>query len=348
MSWRIAVTSVTSLRARPTVMAAVAAADGFPSLCYASSFSAQSASAATLAECGLERFPLTAVDPLPEGGELYVYDLPNGQTMSVPVTPSGFNALTASTSTDAAYGVPPMPPLLSPQYQAWAQLASRWQLSTPGQRYAYVSTYHASDPPGPYWAGYIDSGSFTTASVSFGEPSIGNTSCSGSAAVFWSGIGGVNNSDLGQDGTEIGVSGIPNHTAWIDVLPGGLIPIATGTNTYYTATPGQQVEATTYYLGNSQWEFVVAIGSTFQVRYPSGAYFGGTAEEIVERPSNGSGNVPLENLQSITMTGSNNSNAINAFPYSEVQMANQTLDFANTSSLSAGNTFTVTDEHCAG
>ena len=317
----------------------------------ASPFNAYGVSDAQLAACGIAKYPLSSTASLPGGGHLYTYDLADGQTTSIPQTPPGFDAVTASASMDAAYGVPQAPSVLSPAYSAWKKVAADWNMGGTPPSYVLVSPYKATDPSGPYWAGYINTGSgFTSAASDYNEPTLGSTSCSGAAAVIWSGIGGYGNGDLGQDGTAEGVGGLPDHTAWYEVLPGGIIGITvhggpeSGSNPYVTASPGQAVGAATYYTGSNNWEFVLAIGNSVYTRYATGNYNGSSAESIVERPSNGSGNVPLLNFQTVTINGGPNGNAISSYPYTVAQMTG----FAATSGLSDGDTFTVTQQHCAG
>jgi hypothetical protein len=66
--------------------------------------------AAQATACGLTVYPLIKTITLPDGGTSYVYQDPSGTTSTENVPPKGFNALDASPSERALYGIPPEPP----------------------------------------------------------------------------------------------------------------------------------------------------------------------------------------------------------------------------------------------
>lgn len=66
--------------------------------------------AAQATACGLTVYPLIRTTTLPDGGTSYVYQDGSGTTSTENVPPKGFNALDASPSERALYGIPPQPP----------------------------------------------------------------------------------------------------------------------------------------------------------------------------------------------------------------------------------------------
>jgi hypothetical protein len=100
---------------------AISARAALPASCSASAgFDAQSATDAELHACGVTKVPLSGTQSLPGGGTAYQYELPDGQVVSFPQTPANFNAVTASSAEDAAYGVPPAPAIVDTSYNSWA------------------------------------------------------------------------------------------------------------------------------------------------------------------------------------------------------------------------------------
>jgi hypothetical protein len=342
----------------------------FSSCSAQNGFDADTASVSALQACDLTRTPLTSTTPLPGGGIAYNYDLPDGQVISYPQTPPGFDAKTATAAEDQAYGVPQAPPAGDPAAATYAQEINNWTLAPGGSQFIVGSSYQstldkswrkqvrskARSPrltyeSGPYWGGYVTSASaWTRAAAEYYEPKLGNTGCSNPAVTFWSGIGGYGSSSLGQDGTASGVPGFPLHGAWFEVLPGGMYPYA---NPDPTASAGTFVEAVTDYPQNDEYQLTVTIGSTPYVVDESGGYDGSDADIIAERPeettsssssASGGNHVPLLNFQSIVMRGllgqgqSQLSSSATALPMS---------GFASLGGVSGGQ-FTETDQKCSG
>jgi hypothetical protein len=66
--------------------------------------------AAQATACGLTVYPLIRTTALPDGGMSYVYQEASGTTTTENIPPKGFNALDATPSERALYGIPAEPP----------------------------------------------------------------------------------------------------------------------------------------------------------------------------------------------------------------------------------------------
>ena len=168
---------------------------GVPSSCFADAgFNEMTASDSALQACGLTRVPLSGTQSLPGGGTLYQYALPNGEVVSYPATPPGFNALTATPQEDAAYEIEPPPPAVSTAYSTQENTYAHWDLNPGGGPFiilgANTSALHqpAASPltapnnpePSSNWSGYIVNGSgWTRSETDYTEPTLGSTSCLG-------------------------------------------------------------------------------------------------------------------------------------------------------------------------
>lgn len=104
------------------------------------------ASDAQLQACGLKKVPLSGTAALPGGGVAYNYTLPDGQVYTMNEPPSGFDPVTASASEDAAYGLPPAPPLSSPGYAAWRTMADGSWASPGAKPYIVVADAPLTQP----------------------------------------------------------------------------------------------------------------------------------------------------------------------------------------------------------
>jgi alpha-tubulin suppressor-like RCC1 family protein len=324
--------------------------------CTYPQFNALVATDSQLQACNMTKIPLTDRQTFPDGGSLYQYDLGDGQVVSLPQTPTGFNAVTASPAQDSEYLVPPAPPVLSPGYAAWQQSVADWGADTGHPAYLVLppesgslGSESGSGIPGHTWAGYIEFGSdWTEAQAKYTEPSIAQAQCSHAQVSFWAGIGGYLTGHLGQDGTASGVSGFPDHSAWYEVLPALMLPFENpqDNDVPVEASTGQSVTATTYYDGGGHWAFTIKIGSRTFGAALTGAYDGSTAEAIVERPQpNGwKYNAPLDKFTYVKMTGLNGRilKPLPAYSYPATMHG-----FATTGALLNGS-FSVTDNYCAG
>lgn len=159
-----------------------------------------------------------SVTPIASGGELYTYDLPDGEVDSVPVPPVNFNPLTASASQLATFGFPQEPTTAAAQ-ASWTAAMSAYKSEPAPPLNLYVSPGTLDGNSGAaapvydnawsgYWAGTPGGGTkYTGVSAVFNTPDITNPSngtCNDSAGnstsmATWVGLGG-NSSNLVQEG----------------------------------------------------------------------------------------------------------------------------------------------------
>ena len=191
-------TAIRSLR-RVSLTAAAAAPLVLPTLSHAKALIAQAPATCSqmaspydyTAQAASKCFtiqPLISVTPLPGGGSDYSYAATSGQTVSEPVPPTEFDALTATAAQLQEYALPPRPSSLEALAQ-WTSLmaratyaqpprflaAERMQLSVP----APASTQASPAAVDGIFAGYqTQTGSYTSGSVNYTEPSLGAVSCS--------------------------------------------------------------------------------------------------------------------------------------------------------------------------
>jgi hypothetical protein len=199
-------------------------------------------SSAVLAACDMTAYPLSSIQPLPGGGSEWVYQTPSGDT-GVIVPPPSFDPKTASADQLSEYGIPAEPPTSDAvAHDAWAKMIAGMTQPAPPRTEIIESDapQFKRDPlsyvtDGPYagsatggWVGYTDnesSGYFHYAWSDYIEPAQLSSRCGlDSAAVFWIGLGGVNNNDLGQAGTELGdESGGAQHAYWYETNVGAVV-----------------------------------------------------------------------------------------------------------------------------
>jgi hypothetical protein len=101
------------------------------------------------------------------------------------------------------------------------------------------------------WAGYAAtgaSGSFTSVSASWTQPTASCTSGSQYAA-FWVGLDGYTSKTVEQIGTEADCNGPnPQYYAWYEVYPGA------GVNFTNPVSPGDKFTGTVTYQGNNAFQ----------------------------------------------------------------------------------------------
>lgn len=158
-----------------------------------------------------------SVSVLPGGGQSSTYRLKDGQVLTVPTPPDGFNPLTASSSELAAYDFPPEPAGEADR-QAWEVAMAAYRSDDPppaqfsvaedGSVHSFGTTTHYYSNWAGYTAGTWGSQSHTYVAVKadLTVPSTG--SCNfGNETGFWIGLGGTAASptnDLVQQGVECG------------------------------------------------------------------------------------------------------------------------------------------------
>lgn len=152
------------------------------------------------------------------------------------------------------------------------------------------------------WAGYVASnGNYTSVSGTWTVPQATDSGHTSSDAT-WVGIGGVNNSDLIQSGTQnlITPSGQITTNAFYELLPNVSIPIPN-----VSVKPGDSVSVTISQSATNQWLISFKNNTDGQNYQTTVTYTSSTssAEWIEEAPSNGRNTLPLDNFGSVSFTG---------------------------------------------
>jgi hypothetical protein len=199
-----------------------------------------------------------------------------------------------------------------------------------------------ADTSSTNWAGYAANGStYTSVSTTFTQPSV-NCSKGDGFSSFWVGLDGFSSNSVEQTGTEADCSGgVASYSAWYEMFPA--FPV----NYSNTVRPGDTITATVTYSGSNK--FVLKLSDSTQgwshsttktLRNAARS----SAEIIAEAPSDSNGPLPLDDFGKATFKsikvngaslGSTASTSINM-----VDSAGATQ--ATTSSLSGGNSFSVT------
>jgi hypothetical protein len=159
------------------------------------------------------------------------------------------------------------------------------------------------------WAGYAAtgaSGSFTSVSASWTQPTASCTSGSQYAA-FWVGLDGYTSKTVEQIGTEADCSGpnpsTPQYYAWYEVYPGA------GVNFANPVRPGDTFTGTVTAQGNDKFQLVLTDTTRGWTQTISATQAGAdlsSAEAIAEAPSGPSADsspLPLTNFGSVGFTG---------------------------------------------
>jgi hypothetical protein len=212
----------------------------------------------------------------------------------------------------------------------------------------------------PAWTGYTaneSTGYFHYAYLIFTEPTHQSATCDpNDGAVFWTGLGGVNNTYLGQDGTAQGqFNGLAEDQGWIETDVG---PVTAST---VRATEGQQMSVTTIYETNYDNSGKAAYIYNFENIHTGASqslgtwdthFSGATADWIAERPETHANPDEWEDLSGFgTMQFTWAAAAVQQYPVSHYPYSNWEMydgqDMADSSALSSsGYSFTSTHHHC--
>lgn len=200
------------------------------------SFDPYNFSAAPLHACGIQTFPFSSVQPLPDGGTEVDYNV-DGVKMGYLSAPADFNPRTASSAQLREYGLTPRPsdPI---QARAWDTQMNRLVFV---RAPAFVAVLpptgilpirEPADPKTPVsastnWSGYEATSSANTINYVKGqwtEPQTYATSCPTDSVATWAGLGGdagVNsgNNNLAQAGTGVNWPGLGSHQGWTEDFP---------------------------------------------------------------------------------------------------------------------------------
>ncbi len=192
------------------------------------------------------------------------------------------------------------------------------------------------------WAGYAaDSGSYTTVTSSWVEPSVQCTS--DGIVAFWIGLDGWGSTTVEQDGTGVDCSsGSPEPFAWWETYPANSIqeynePVAAGDSLTSTVT----------YQSNGKYDLVLTDSTegwteNNVVAKPSGAS-NASAEVVAEAVTSGNSVTQLPNFGSIQFTGSTIDNgSLQAADAQAIDMTNSSgTVIASTGADDSSGDFTV-------
>lgn len=288
------------------------------------------------------------------------------QTVFAVTPPRGESLITAPQSVRDLYGLPGPPPRRA---AGSAVTLASWRRELRSLRWAPApAALH--DVPGvafgdtpeswPAWTGYTvneSTGYFHYAYLHFVEPARQPATCDpNDGAVFWTGLGGVNNSDLGQDGTAQGqFNGLAQNQGWVETDVG---PVTAST---VSATVGKQMSVTTIYepdynnTGKGAYIYNfdnLATGASQSLGTWDSHYSGATVDWIAERPETSQKPLAWEDLSGFgTMqftwaAAAVQQDPVSHYPYSNWEMYDG-WDMADASALSGnGYSFTATHHHC--
>ena len=316
------------------------------------SYDTYTASAAVLAACGISTYGISAVVNLPGGGTRTSYAT-GGPATGVITPPTGFDPITATPSQLAEYEFPPEPPASNPSARSqWLRMVANLHFvpagpvlhGDPNIKFGFIGDNNTTS-----WSGYYaqeGSGYFHYSQGTFVEPTQGSSRCSNTDAGFWTGLRGVGNGALGQEGTAIGgLYGVAQYQAWYETNLGTVFPVS---GIY--ATAGQDFYlATSYSSGTYYYYYYNYYNGQAKTTYAgSSSFSGATAESITERPS-GANLANFGTMDWDVVTATSSYQPIGNFPYAEALLWNSTQYnylLATNGSLNSGDTFTVKQDSC--
>lgn len=228
------------------------------------------------------------------GGEPLTVKADNARVVVV-IPPQGFEAVTATKSDLAKYGFPQQPSQRS-QIPAWTEAMQAAITFVPptfrqGPRRNDTQQGQATTSDTANWSGQVtNAGNFTSVEGEWNVPNV-SSSTEGSYSSAWVGIGGFNNGDLIQGGTEQDYTdppiNQPNYYVWWDMLPDysssqviSNFPVNPGDEMYVSITYNQSQNCASFY-----YEDVTSQKYTdFCALHASDDYTTGpSAEWVVER-----------------------------------------------------------------
>lgn len=185
-----------------------------PAAICATSFDPYTASDATLAVCGVASYPLVATQRLADGGTSYRYNVA-GDEAWINIPPVDFDPATADAAGLELYGIPTDPGQAdAAAHSAWQSMVASMKFPTAPVALHAVPSVRFADLASFNWGGQIGKkGGYTSAYAEYTEPAF-NTTCPGSMAGYWVGLGGSSvGAYLAQNGTSQGVPGLGSDQA---------------------------------------------------------------------------------------------------------------------------------------
>jgi Peptidase A4 family len=197
------------------------------------------------------------------------------------------------------------------------------------------------------WAGYVSAGrvgTFTSVSASWTEPAVTCTSTN-TFSSFWVGLDGDGTDTVEQTGTEADCDGgAATYQGWFEMFPNASVFFGN------LVQPGDAMSASVVAAGGGAFTLTLTDstqGWTRITNQTSGTAQLGSAEVIVEAPSDGTGAVlPLSNFGAVSFTGAAADNTAigNENPGALTMVSANDVTEATPSALADGSAFAVTWE----
>jgi hypothetical protein len=311
-----------------------------------SSYDTYQVAPSALAACGVKTYPLLGQKTLADGGTAYQYKV-DGMDVEILVPPAGFDAAAVGAVARDRYGIPREPIASDAERSEWREMVGNLQFvagpaslhSVPSVRFTRYSKN---------WSGYYATGGpYTEAGATYTEPSPYSPACSGGSVGVWAGLGGVNTTNLAQNGTAVDAPGLGQHQAWYEILPYDPVALnlhATMASTFRVTTTRSSGKFY-FFFHNSR------TGATATVSVASSSYDGSTADAIVERPWTPGGLTPLDNFHSIPVQAFANDNYMSQYSYQRTIMtrngASSGLALATPDAIDSLGKFHVAWQRCS-
>ena len=194
------------------------------------------------------------------------------------------------------------------------------------------------------WSGYSAiNGRYTSVSASWKQPTASCTSQT-TYSSFWVGLDGDGSNTVEQTGTSADCSGgSPRYYAWYEMYP--KFPV----NLSLAIRPGDSISGSVTTDGSGHFTLHLhnnTTGGNFQTTQTLKRARLASAEAIAEAPSGSGGVLPLTNFGTVSFSSTMvNGQAIGNFNPDRINMVQNGITKASTSSLSGGTSFSVTWKH---
>ena len=193
------------------------------------------------------------------------------------------------------------------------------------------------------WSGYAATGSFTSASASWTEPT-GHCTSARRYSAFWVGLDGFNSQSVEQTGTSVDCSrGSPVYYSWYEMYP------ANPVNFSNTVRPGDHFSGSVTFNGGSSYTLVLrdtTQGWSHTVHKTLAGAANSSAEVIAEAPccTASGGVLPLANFGTVNFSNATaNGSPIGSFGPTKINMVDNNGRLKDrTSALSGGGSFSDT------
>jgi hypothetical protein len=191
------------------------------------------------------------------------------------------------------------------------------------------------------WGGYAATGTFSSVSATWSEPSV---RCNSRSDLYapWVGIDGYSSSTVEQTGVATDCSsGSPVYQAWYEMYPAAPVYLSSSS---YPVRAGDSIHASVTHTSGSTYKLAISDttrGWSYSVNKSLSGARNANAEAIIESPP---GRYPNFGTLRFTSVTANGSPIGNFNPVAMDPSANGHYE-AHASALSGGNSFTMTYEH---